>query len=232
MFKTSLNFFLFKVIFFFERFKSNCLKKKIKKIDDIELNNFKNFIKNKNFTTFWFLNNFKLFSFFLPKNEKEIFNYLEIGSFEGMSALFVANKYKDSNIVCVDTWSMSLNKSQILDFDFQEIEKNFDKNLIGLNLLKIKDTSRNAYSKILKFKYNYDYIYIDGSHDGEDIYFDATQSFKILKKGGIMIFDDISTIDRNLNLQAFQAFEKFYKENKKNIRVLYLKRLAVIKKVI
>ena len=67
MFKTSLNFFLFKVIFFFERFKSNCLKKKIKKIDDIELNNFKNFIKNKNFTTFWFLNNFKLFSFFFTK---------------------------------------------------------------------------------------------------------------------------------------------------------------------
>ena len=36
----------------------------------------------------------------------------------------------------------------------------------------------------------YDLIYIDGSHIPEDITFDMENSFKVLRKGGIMWMDD------------------------------------------
>tara|TARA_Y100000591_G_scaffold330436_1_gene361448 strand:+ start:901 stop:1599 length:699 start_codon:yes stop_codon:yes gene_type:complete len=231
MFYVKISFFLFKLRFLIERIKSNKLKKRIKKFDNNELINFKKLIKEKNFTTYWFLNNLKLFSFFFPKNKKEVFNYLEIGSFEGMSALYVADKFKLSNIVCVDTWSNSSKESQILNFDFNGIEKNFDNNLSSYNFIKIKDTSTKAFENNLELRSLYDYIYIDGSHDGEDIYFDATNCFKILKKNGVMIFDDISSINKSITLQPFKAFEKFYEENYKHIKILYLKRLAIIRKI-
>ena len=57
MFYVKISFFLFKLRFLIERIKSNKLKKRIKKFDNNELINFKKLIKEKNFTTYWFLNN-------------------------------------------------------------------------------------------------------------------------------------------------------------------------------
>lgn len=36
----------------------------------------------------------------------------------------------------------------------------------------------------------FDFIYVDGSHRSPDVIYDAILSFGLLKKGGIMIFDD------------------------------------------
>jgi hypothetical protein len=38
--------------------------------------------------------------------------------------------------------------------------------------------------------YHYDAIYVDGSHAAADVLEDAVLSFKLLKPGGVMIFDD------------------------------------------
>ena len=56
---------------------------------------------------------------------KNIRNILEIGSYEGRSALFFLKYFLNSKINCVDTWSGS-DEHNIEDFKF--IEKNFDLN--------------------------------------------------------------------------------------------------------
>ena len=61
------------------------------------------YLKTKNITTDFFSINayyWKKFIGTLPEN----FKYLEIGSLEGNSALFIINNFKVKKVVCVDIW--------------------------------------------------------------------------------------------------------------------------------
>ena len=222
-----LNILIFKIKFFLQRLASSLLKKKIKKNSDFDI--FKNLIKDKEFSTYWFLNNYKIIGNFLPRNYNEKFNYLEIGSFEGLSTLFILSNWKRANVTCVDTWETSKDESQFLDFNFSNVEKKFDLNLKNYSFEKIKNTSDIAFKK-LKNKSNFDYIYIDGSHNGLDIYNDAIASFNLLNTGGLIIFDDITNIYNEIEMQPHEAFENFYSLHKNKIKILYLKNIAIIKK--
>ena len=222
-----LNIFIFKIKFFLPRLASNLLKKKIKKNSNFEI--FKSLIKDKDFSTYWFLNNYKIIGNFLPRDYSKKFNYLEIGSFEGLSSLFILSNWKNANVTCVDTWKTSIDESQFLDFNFKNVEKKFDLNLNNYYFEKIKNTSDVAFKKLEK-KSNFDYIYIDGSHNGLDIYNDAIASFNLLNIGGLIIFDDITNIYNEIEIQPHEAFENFYNLYKKKIKILYLKNIAIIKK--
>ena len=222
-----INIFIFKLKFLLPRIISSFKKKKIKKNSDFS--NFEILIRDKNFSTYWFLNNYKIIGSFLPKDYNKIFRYLEIGSFEGLSSLFILSYWKNADITCVDTWQTSEDESQVLDFNFKSVEKKFDSNLHDFCFKKIKNTSELAFKQLSKVD-SFDYIYIDGSHNGIDIFNDALASFKILNVGGLIIFDDITNIYKEIETQPHDAFEKFYSLYKKKIKILYLKNIAVIKK--
>ena len=49
--------------------------------------------------------------------------------------------------------------------------------------------------------------------------------------GGIMIFDDIVNTNKNINIQSYTGYESFYAIHKKNLRVVYLKNIVVLKKI-
>ena len=71
---------------------------------------------------------------------KSDFRYLEIGSFEGGSAIFVSEKFKKSRIFCVDNWIKT--EDGYSNLNFNDVEKNFDFNVKDYqNILKIKKTS-------------------------------------------------------------------------------------------
>ena len=222
-----INILIFKIKFLLPRIISSFKKKKIKNNSDYI--NFEVSVKNKNFSTYWFLNNYKIIGSFLPIDRNENFNYLEIGSFEGLSSLFILSYWKNANVTCVDTWETSKDESQFLDFNFQTVEKKFDINLKDFSFRKIKNTSEIAFKELTQ-RDSFDYIYIDGSHNGIDIYNDALASFNILKVGGIIIFDDITNIYQEIEMQPHDAFEKFYILYKRKIKILYLKNIAVIEK--
>jgi len=228
MISKKINLTLFKVKFFLSRLRSNFKKKNIR---NHKYPNFYDLIKKKNFSTFWFLNNHKIFASFLPEDFNKIFRYLEIGSFEGMSALFVLSNWKNSKVTTVDTWKTSSDKSQKLDFNLSKVENNFDKNLKDFSFEKIKKKSEEALEFLKEKKRLFDIIYIDGSHNGKEILNDATKSFKILSPGGIIIFDDITNIYDGILMQPHEAFEKFYYKNKNFVKILYNKNIAVIQKI-
>ena len=222
-----INIFIFKLKFILPRIISSFKKKKIK--NNPAFSNFEILIKGKNFSTYWFLNNYKIIGSFLPKDYNKTFKYLEIGSFEGLSSLFVLSYWKNANVTCIDTWETSIDESQFLDFNFENIEKKFDSNLQDFSFKKIKSSSELAFKQLTQ-RDGFDYIYIDGSHNGIDIFNDATASFEILNVGGIIIFDDITNIYKEIEMQPHDAFEKFYSLYKKKVKILYLKNIAVIKK--
>lgn len=199
--------------FFFYFIKSKFLKKKIYS-DKTQLNLFKKLILKYNFKSFWFLNNFQIFEYFLPKDLNKKFNYLEIGTYEGLSLLYVLHKYKKINAKGIDVINI-LNKKV----------KSFK------NLRMLKSDSIIALRKLNQKKQRFDYIYVDGFHHGEHTIVDAIESFKLLEYQGIMIFDDFMSVDSKLKYQCSEGLYYFLRFFNKEIKILYFHNLLVIKKI-
>lgn len=118
-------------------------------------------------------------------------NMLEVGCFEGMSTVwFLENILTSDNskITVVDTFegdSQTKEIAKTLDgtrYRFLENTKRF-RNKIRLLIATSNDMLPKIYD-------SFDLIYIDGSHLAEDVLSDMVLSFRLLKKGGIMIMDD------------------------------------------
>jgi hypothetical protein len=58
---------------------------------------------------------------------------------------------------------------------------------------------------------SYDIIYIDGSHEADDVLEDAVLSHRLLKKGGVLIFDDyLWQLEGASNVRPKPAIDVFY----------------------
>lgn len=187
------------------------VKKKIKLYKKF----FKDLILNKRISSEFFSAN--AYNFFvhissLPSN----FRYLEIGSFEGGSAIFIAKKFKNSEIYCVDNWIKT--EDGYLNLNFEDVEQNFDYNIKNYkNIYKIKKSSDEFFKNN---SLNYDVIYVDGYHKADQVYRDCLNSWKNLKVNGIMICDDyIWDYYKDISNNPCYAINKFLK-NIKNFKVL------------
>ena len=169
--------FLFLII----KIKNLFFKKKIKKYKLIH----QDLIKNKKITNDYFSLNAFNFNLCLSKIKKN-FKYLEIGSYEGNSALFVANNFKNCDLICcLDTWKGS---DEHTNYDSKIIENNFDDNLKDFKkVYKIKDYSDNFF---LRNNNRFEVIYIDGSHFSSQVYKDCLNSWNVLETNGFLICDD------------------------------------------
>ena len=219
-----------KLKYFVHYYKSKILKKKCKKNYKDQKIKFESDINEKNFSNKWFLNNFDIFNFFLPKDKNSKFDYLEVGCFEGLSSFFVLSEYKAVNAILLDIWDMPNPNSKTLSHNFNSIEKAFDNNLSGFNFTKIKDDSVVAMRKLFKQNKSFDFIYIDGSHNGEDILSDAIEAFKILKKEGLIFFDDFLQYDKNRALQSYDGIEKFLNLYSNYLKIEYFQNNLVVRK--
>ncbi len=77
----------------------------IKKKRKSFINNYRNFYsKKKNTIDFFSQNTFDWINV-LKSFKKKNFKYLEIGSFEGNSALFILNYFQTNSVHCVDPWT-------------------------------------------------------------------------------------------------------------------------------
>ncbi|MGE0668755.1 MAG: class I SAM-dependent methyltransferase [Sphingomonadales bacterium] len=114
---------------------------------------------------------------------------LEIGSWEGMSTLFMLSTWPDARITCVDTWEggwVYRGTPQARDS-----EGRFDAHTARFadRITKFRGTSA-AYFDAAAARDRFDFVYVDGSHGYADVLGDAFAGFEALKPGGIMLFDD------------------------------------------
>ena len=119
---------------------------------------------------------------------------LEIGSWQGQSALFLLSYFAKADLTCVDTWEgadehkdNNAPNNEILS----KVEMVFDANLSGYKdrVTKYKGNSYQYFNDYFE-RDKFDFIYIDGSHHSDDVLVDAIKAFEMLKVGGLMIFDD------------------------------------------
>ncbi len=107
----------------------------------------------------------------------------------------------------------------------------FDKNLKEFNnYTKIKKDSIIALRELGSKNKKYDYIYVDGFHDGSHLIVDAIESYKLLKKNGIMIVDDALQNDKTLQYMSYQGVKNFLDFFRKEIKILYFQNILVLKK--
>ena len=157
-------------------------------------------------------------------------NYLEIGSFEGRSAVFVGELSNTKKITCVDTFEGSDEHNEI---NFQKVYENCSNNLNQLkniNTSLIKSTSDNFFSQN---QLNFNVIYIDGSHFCEDVKRDFVNSYNCLEKNGILICDDfLWSYYKSLKDNPIAAILDCYQNYKKNLKVEFLNYQIIFKKLI
>ena len=124
--------------------------------------------------------------------------FLEIGSFEGGSACWLLKNVltsEDSRLTCVDTFDFAGQGSYYLQDEGSEsmsIEDRFDFNIkqtgSAHKVTKLIGTSQKVL-RGLPFS-TYSFIYIDGSHKAINVLEDAVLAWPLLKKGGLLTFDD------------------------------------------
>ena len=115
--------------------------------------------------------------------DKPNVRFLEIGSLEGGSAIwFLENilTHPTATITCIDPFLRGGSEAR------------FDHNVrvsgSGSKVIKMKGRSESFIATMEAA--TYDAIYIDGDHHAVNVMMDAVSGWRLLKDGGIMIFDD------------------------------------------
>ena len=148
------------------------------------------------YTTDWFSHNIPNWQKYLNRfvNIPEV-NVLEIGSWEGRSTCWLLDNiltHESAKITCVDTWQGGVEHQNMNGNVLLLCQSRFDVNVF-LTGHSQKVTKKVGFSsdvmRMLPVN-SYDFIYVDGSHDAEDVLVDAILAWGLLKVGGLVIFDD------------------------------------------
>ncbi len=195
------------------------------KYKKINKNFFNHYNKKKKITFNWFGNNAQIWFFFFEKFKlfsKKI-SILEIGCFEGLSIIYYYKFLKNINVTAVD----SLDKKT-------EYFKNFKKNTKNLKNFNFFNINAKKFFKRNKQK-KYDLIYIDSSHWYKDVLFEGKKAYKLLNKGGILIFDDLlytrAVKKKNYEYKNVVGGVILFLDWAKKIKVHYIGHQVIIQKV-
>jgi len=155
------------------------------------------------FTTDWFSRNEENWDRVLDDLKPE--RVLEIGSLEGMSTCYLIKAIavdRKLEVHCIDTWEGGIEHqaNENAPLDMSMVEHSFRANTRKciesaphpVDLHVHKCFSHRALSFLINedFEQHFDLVYVDGSHQAPDVLVDAVLSFKLLRTGGILIFDD------------------------------------------
>ncbi|KAI0267291.1 nucleotide-diphospho-sugar transferase [Gloeopeniophorella convolvens] len=141
----------------------------------------------------WFTFNVETWRSFFPLVESKAPRVLEIGSWEGRSAVFLLTELckADGEIVCVDHFDLL--RTQAGRERYSKITHNLT--LTG-GRFRIKDQfSFPALMEVLAEEISavepgFDWVYVDGSHEADDTFLDGELAWRLGRKGAIFIFDD------------------------------------------
>ena len=186
----------------------------------------------KEFTADWTSWHFANWMQILQSFREKPTRILEIGSWEGRSALFFLNYLIHSHLVCVDTFGGNVEHHRNPYFAalVPETERKFDANTAEFTarIEKRKGSSSDVLPQLGIAAHQFDIAYIDGSHRAADVYSDAVLTWPMVVANGLVIFDDYEfdqmeeEIERpKLGIDAFlKAIEGQYRLIHKDYQVV------------
>jgi hypothetical protein len=139
--------------------------------------------KDYAFTEDWFTQEIPVWEEVLgPARGKPGLRYLEIGVFEGRALFWMLDSIltgPECTALAIDPFT-----GDYADRYFDNLRKSGAENRV---------TTLRGYSQIELRKQpleSFDFIYVDGSHNVDDVLEDSVLCLRLLRRGGIMIFDD------------------------------------------
>jgi len=204
-------------------------------------------MKQYNFTEDWFtIDGLEVLN---QINNKQELHILEIGSFEGKSTIWFLDNIllnKNSTITCVDPWigysqghnSLNSYNNENVEWDLRErkTKEIFLKNIVESgesNKVIIKQGFSNKILPSLIYEEKkYDIIFIDGNHTAPYVMMDSVMSWGLLKKNGIMIFDDYAwQLHRPTTLRPKESIDYFIETFSDYIEELYCNDRRIIRRI-
>jgi len=143
----------------------------------------------------WFSPNIKNWEVWLKDFKgRARLNFLEIGCFEGRATVWLLENILGDfgQITVIDTFGGGMEDGDKGAFFNENAEKNFMDNIKGyenfVNVYKglSQEVLRSAEFQLSEF----DFVYIDGSHRSAEVLEDTILAWRLLKKGGLLIWDD------------------------------------------
>jgi predicted O-methyltransferase YrrM len=119
----------------------------------------------------------------------DVSNILEIGSFEGRSAVWFLQTFPNARVTCVDTFQGSP-EHVAANMDVSALYTRFTHNTAPYKdrlSVRVGHSSKMLYGLEPE---SFDVIYVDGSHTEADTLMDLVLSMGLLKPGGVMLVDD------------------------------------------
>jgi predicted O-methyltransferase YrrM len=120
---------------------------------------------------------------------------LELGSFEGLSACFVLWRLPDAHLTCVDTFA-GIPGYQAYGIA-TDIGAAFDENVAAVDAARVRKLvgeTHRVLPELIDDGEQFDLVYVDASHIAVDVLADAAFAWKLLRRGGVAIFDDYGLV--------------------------------------
>lgn len=183
----------------------------------------------------WFDMNIVPWAVTFPKafNRTDPLRILEIGSWEGRSSLFFLTYFTQAQLTAVDTWAGSDEWHYNATSDLRDLETRFDHNVSygAGRVTKRKGSSLAVLPKLIDEQQQFDLIYVDGSHFADDAITDSLNAWRLLKQGGVMIFDDVMwPAYPRARANTAWAIHKFLKYHAGEYKILHAQYQIILKK--
>ena len=148
----------------------------------------------------WGRRNFSRYA--LPRT---ILRYLEVGSWEGASLFWTLHNLKPAHAIAVDPYMADSKRSRENNQAIgDKVERLWREHFPQVKGGLMREPSEEALPRLLaEWGPRFDLVYIDGSHHGADVLFDATVGSRLVKPGGLLILDDFSAARRS-NIQGLR----------------------------
>ena len=138
--------------------------------------------KGYEFTQDWFSERLDVWQkHILPLRDRPL-SYLEIGVFEGRSALWMLDNvltHAQSRLTAVDVFDGELKARWLRNVERSGAASKVT-TIVGPSQVELRKLPLDSF----------DIVYVDGSHTAEDVLADAVLAFAVLKQGGLLVFDD------------------------------------------
>ena len=147
------------------------------------------------FTSDWVWKNYSIWRRVLAPARDRPVRIVEIGSFEGRSAVFFLKYLPQSTMVCIDTFAGTAEENYVyrnMEQQMSAAEARFDRNVAPFagRVEKIRSRSILALERLAAQNRRFDLAYIDGGHRYDDVMSDSVAVWTMLEPGGTVIWDD------------------------------------------
>jgi predicted O-methyltransferase YrrM len=148
----------------------------------------------KELSTDWSSAFFATWAELLAPRRDQPLDVLEIGSWEGRSALFFLHFLPQARLTCVDTFAGGAEHVGDSPWvgELPHVEERFRANLAPYaeRVRVLKTRSTQALATLADEGARFDLVLVDGSHEAADVRADAEGSWALLRPDGWLVLDD------------------------------------------